>query len=110
MAETQEILACPFCDQECVEKRTTPDDAMVVCDTCGYTSGAEGTARQAIAAHNKVSHNNAAADDMLDALREVEWMGGAYTECPLCEGGSMKDIHEDWCKIGIAIAKGENHV
>lgn len=55
----------------------------------------------------------AAAPDLLEALRAVEWSGESHDEdgdpvdaCPWC-GSVVGDAHDAKCKVAAAIAKAE---
>ncbi len=60
----QKIEPCPFCGEECWTERYV-HDWVLECTCCSYISQRQDTEAEAIAAHNTVSRNNAAADELL---------------------------------------------
>ena len=99
MAE-QEILPCPFCGGECKTTwRSRSDDLhwAVTCYRCWYTASSRKTEAEAIAAHNTVSRNNAAADDMRDILKACARPSRWRDAMP----SALND------RIAVALAKGE---
>lgn len=115
------IEPCPFCGEHCFRHwhyegpSEEPSYCFhVYCSRCDYHGPVHLTQAEAIAAHNRVSRLVTAGEErdreierLREVLKEVEWMGGAGTECPMCKGGSMEGIHADWCKLGAALAKPE---
>ena len=65
----RKIEPCPFCGGECeASYKSLRITNRIRCFDCGYESPARDSLAEAIAAHNKVARNNAAADDLMEAL------------------------------------------
>ncbi len=74
----QKIEPCQ-CGHDCYVSKRGGDKGIfwtIRCGFCSYTSSDYLTEAEAIAAHDKVSRNNAAAPDMLAALQYVDYAAG----------------------------------
>lgn len=102
----QKIEKCPFCEAECSIEETFGRRQFLRCTDgfCGYESQLQDTEAEAIAAHNKVSRNNAAAPDLLTGCKLlIAWGEVVREQCgiiPWPDG--IENIRAD-----IAKAEGE---
>ena len=70
MAE-QKIEPCPYCGGNNMWPQRGIEMHKIVCHTCGYMSGERPTKTAAIAAHNALSRNNAAAKELLEEFKNL---------------------------------------
>ena len=108
----KKIELCPYCQGECEaswfdfgEYYVGTLAATMECLGCEYRSKEYGTKAEAIAAHNKVSRNNASANRLLQALGDV------ISECDMLLGHFDKDRATiERARAEYAKATGESDV
>jgi len=102
----EHIEPCPYCGSIHIDilyaGMDESDAAWLSCADCGAESKVCGSGAEAIAAHNKVSRNNAAAEDLRAALKLIMADYARVARWGF-SGNSL-----DACLA--AIAKGESHV
>ena len=96
---TQKILPCPFCGKRCgvFYYYELGHPAKVKCHSCGYSTPQFKTDDEAIAAHNTVSRNNAAAPELAKRRRKdpeytAQQLAAAHN-VPLVEPGRLDPVH-----------------
>ena len=104
------IEPCPFCGEKCTKHSLTDTSRFWVrCSFCGYSGPYAKTLLELAAAHNRVSRNNAIADELGNALegllfdyeRQTDRFAGSFIEDTL-------DKHTHTSRAAIAKWKGEN--